>query len=566
MTQSFQDPNLAVVRITDFSAGVVQYGRGSQGVTYGVYAPLGSAALATGCISQHGVGLVPMPARVPNVASVYPHQLPQAGQAVLTGLRAVGPVTNVGTDPLTHVISDHLFSAIDYPYGGFRQTDIDRRYMTNNLPSQAISQNNSTHLVTIDAGYQPASFAWGRSFGITRFNAPGGGVAKGVPTIAWADFNSVTRQVYMSPDPSNNTNDVYVTTLPITAWVESLVGHEFRLVMMIANNPFQGGDGTVFATNEDFWYTDPPGNYIMLGTTGLTSVPYFDPENASGWGAWGSVNAGELVLIRKGGGAIVLDGDVAVPNVTKLPGVQGTGRMMQEAAQTANGLIYLCESDGAWTWNGSNGSSKISSNIPDDALQRNSFNNYYLAGVSSNHVAWNEWVMFAHNWVWDGQAWWQIESTSAIDNEVWCKSASTSRFVYAAPGEITADGVNFPTIFVNAYDRLTPQSAWVWESNPIPGAVGVMATVESIEIVASNPSNNSVTFTIYCLTANGNQSNPVTFTIPAKGIGVRLSQRVSYTNYNIQVHVAANNSGRGAAPVLHELSVGFSNLNYTATN
>jgi hypothetical protein len=47
------------------------------------------------------------------------------------------------------------------------------------------------------------------------------------------------------------------------------------------------------------------------------------------------------------------------------------------------------------------------------------------------------------------------------------------------------------------------------------------------------------------------------FNIPANTVAWRGSHRLGYSDYNIQLGVTAANNTAAAAPILHELSVGY---------
>ena len=56
-------------------------------------------------------------------------------------------------------------------------------------------------------------------------------------------------------------------------------------------------------------------------------------------GAWGSISASELFLVRHSGGGYVISGDLNSPTVTRLPGVTSTNGIVQVAGQTPIGLV-----------------------------------------------------------------------------------------------------------------------------------------------------------------------------------------------------------------------------------
>ena len=303
----------------------------------------------------------------------------------------------------------------------------------------------------------------------------------------------------------------------------------------------------------------------------------FDPERSGGYGAWGSVSTGELFLVRRGGGAVVVNGDPAYPSsVIALPAVVGTGRISQQGTMTVAGIVYVTEQNGIYAWNGGNTANKISEQIPDDATVR--YDLFNAVGPKTWHCMSNDLVFFPHNWVWDSvnNSWWQLDNPSTVDLGAFVKSGVSSQ-VFATTGLPTGS----PAVSFGIYniDFAYKASTWVWQSNPIPASIGALTTLQFVEIVASNPTAAAATITITPTGANanynisGDNTQAITFTIPSHSNNVRLSARLGYNDYNLQVNVsAANSTSTGAvasqlaAPVLHDLILGYKEFAPTGLN
>lgn len=107
-------------------------------------------------------------------------------------------------------------------------------------------------------------------------------------------------------------------------------------------------------------------DYTRVNTTAVlesqSAGVVFVEENASGYGAYASMNAGEAFLIKKKGGAVAIRGDVANPQVVRLPGVHSTGEFGNVPVVCPLGLVYGSVS-GVWLWTGGDTSQCISTQL-----------------------------------------------------------------------------------------------------------------------------------------------------------------------------------------------------------
>src|SRR5208282_2542453 len=121
--------------------------------------------------------------------------------------------------------------------------------------------------------------------------------------------------------------------------------HQNRIIVL-SGVTYDYPAGSGFDTNEQICFTDPP-NSAALGFQQTVLVP----EEPYGYGCAGSISAGELVLIKKRGGGVVVTGDIFSPNVTDLPGVEPTGGIYGNASSGLDGFFYCSYENGAWVWN-----------------------------------------------------------------------------------------------------------------------------------------------------------------------------------------------------------------------
>src|SRR5215469_7833562 len=118
MQAPFSDPNLQYLSITDFSPGIVRFGRGLSTLTtatYALTAPLGSAALTYACIYEPNIGLVPLPRPVPclTYTSTTTNAMVQLGnQIAISGL---GTVDSLVSHYLDYGDTTYRLSRADVP-------------------------------------------------------------------------------------------------------------------------------------------------------------------------------------------------------------------------------------------------------------------------------------------------------------------------------------------------------------------------------------------------------------------------------------------------------------------
>lgn len=312
-------------------------------------------------------------------------------------------------------------------------------------------------------------------------------------------------------------------------------------------------------------YSDPPTMATPPQIPHYSAVyNYYTLENASGFGAWGSVSTGELVMIRRGQGAVIVAGDPAFPTfVTKLPAVHGTGQIMQKMTQCQAGSLYVTETDGVYSWNGGNTSAKISPQIPDRATLRTDlepngvFGPVGVVGARTWHDVLDNLVFFPNNWVFDSTAnsWWQCEGSTVFSSGGWAASGSGVRFMYGVSA--TPVDNTFP---VYQFDATTLASSYLWQSNPLPSSSETLVTIIRVELVASNPTPTPATVTVTPTIPDGNVSrfanNPQTveFTIPAETSGFTAFLPLGFTEYNVCLRLDATNTDpSNPAPAIHAL-------------
>ncbi len=297
-------------------------------------------------------------------------------------------------------------------------------------------------------------------------------------------------------------------------------------------------------------FTDPP----ETSTLGAQSEIFF-PSVSDDLSSWGSLSAGELLLLTRQNGGCVVTGDVFSPYVTIVPGLQGTGTLMGQACLSPIGLVYLSGNSGAWVWSGGSSSTKISSQLPGNFY--NTSGKYSGLGFNNFGVGfWDNWILVQDNWVYDlvTQSWWQLT----------LPATNPSYFHYAAFGE-TQSGLNngfyaSPTRFTygdgTTIDYFSPSNlttAWTWASQAILLADGEMVEVDELEVTMSGGA--TVVVSIETLTGGVTATDTITLASITKPTTFRVPCHVQ--SDSIMVTVTVTSANTTYPTILHSLSIGY---------
>ncbi len=361
-------------------------------------------------------------------------------------------------------------------------------------------------------------------------------------------------QVYLYPDPSNPT--AYGTLALITGsgtnW-SSVAGqilvHQNRIIDL-AGITYSYPAGGGFDTNEQINFTDPP-NSAVLGFQQTVVVP----EEPYGFGAGGSISAGELFLVKRRGGGVVITGDIFAPNVTFLPGVQPTGTIYGQGCSGMAGFFYCSYAQGAWLWNGANTAQKISTQLEDNFFLPAE----YFTGMKSNNYGFfiqsiGDKVYFSNNYLYDSRtnAWWKYypDASQGGTNLYYVNPVSGPK-IYAANLSF-GSGADF----MYEFDTATPAQHYQWTSMPtvLPVQDRVIDVREVVIKASCTAANCSVTLTIL-------DKGAVVWG-PTAQTGT-LSQGPDYVRFNTaglgctapQFRINVDNASAGDMGVVHDMRV-----------
>jgi len=576
-TRPFSDPALEWVSISDFTPGIYRFSRVSTATTYTPNAPLGSASVAYRCVAREGYGLTPLPRYV----LVQTHTATDAAQPVCLSMGNMlslaargGPVGDLVCAMLVQHGHPEVRTDFNVTRLPLYLANVPAGWPNPPYVPFTVYSNSTTTLVGPSPGY-----AW--PFNTTSW-----------PMMDFASFRDTTTSLYAR---TVITTDPIATSLALSTtgkWVSvrgwttpsgtgppessngtfSLLGaigsyprifyHATRMGIWQVGSAQTATNGFVATDNDVLYLSDSytPNNITSAGT--------FFPEMGTFISTWGSISTGEFVGIYNEGGAILIYGSLFAPDqIIKIPGVAGTMGMMSRAALTNIGLIYPRFNEGAWVWNGDNTSTKISSQIPDDLFDRTKQSQGFQASpiIQTSMAKLGPYVLFPGNWLFNTltKSWWTIEDTTVNNFQVWC--ANDTQWLFGSPGIAYANAGQTATLNTYGWDFGTASQSYRWVSSPLPVSQDSLVSIQLIELVATNQTNVACTVTITPTVPTGqralqqqNPTQPLVFTIPAFTVAYRASQRLGYADYNIQLQVdATNTNANNAAPVIHQINVGY---------
>lgn len=541
--QQEEDRGLEWIHLDDFTPGCFDNSFISLAEPH-LSAPLGSAdAVNTWCCAAlaAGMGLGPLPALT--TVGTWPSAMPGTStEAFVIGF-AVNPDGPSTGDELILV-----FSADD---GTNRYQEI-----WSDCP-QANTLNQILDLVTgtFDGVFGSPYPTW------TRMTPDGTGSPQPVLVIPLSDDTTdVTGHLYVYPELLAPTvygvQDLIVMGSSFTGQV---ICYGSRVIVLVAD-VYPHPTGTDLSTNENINFTDPPlsAEYGSQGDVLTAEAPW-------GYGAWGTISVGELLLLKKYGGGIIVYGDIdSVSSVISMPGVQSVGDFVGKAAPGPLGLVYCSEQRGAWVWNGGNTSQKISNQLRDGFYDATT-----VTGMAGNNYGfcvshWQDWILFSNNYLYnlDTQSWWQIypgDGNGSADvtghTMWWWNEGRFGNTMYAAPLRFgTSTGLNKNWWY--KFDSEVPAPHYQWTSLPIHVDAHADRRIDVRQCILrlSDPSSSgtaTMTLTIggfaeTTTTEITNEPQEFRFNVGAGARGIQ----------DIVIQVNADNAGH-SAPILHSIDLGY---------
>lgn len=298
---------------------------------------------------------------------------------------------------------------------------------------------------------------------------------------------------------------------------------------------------TVTGDNADVFYT--------TGTTPDWNTTKFGSLQSTNVGAALSMNANELLIVKRRGGGQVIRGDLASPTVVDMPSVPGVLNDPSIPVATPFGMVYGSTS-GVWAWTGNDNAQLLSPQF-DNAFWRHP--DIETTDARQPRGKFN----YAHPWLFapngylynfDTQSWWRIQDDDdTVPQPAWYELNDRDQMYAVSPYIDSGQSVLW-----RKYDLRSERADWQWTSQPLTRTRN--RELQAREIVFNVQGTGTVTFTFI---NNGN----------ATVVGSLQFTCVDPTTYRInaghkmqdcQLRINMTSGGEPLpAPILHRVAIGY---------
>lgn len=144
-----------------------------------------------------------------------------------------------------------------------------------------------------------------------------------------------------------------------------------------------------------------------------------NPENTSGYGAIGSINASQLFLVKNQGGGVLINGSLDDPTVVQLPFIESTFLLNAHGINTPIGFVYASR-NGIFVWAGGETTEHLSSNLEghfwNDWSEVTAGDESHIWGITGRLAYWHPFVAVPNNYLYDirTKAWWRLDTADAL--------------------------------------------------------------------------------------------------------------------------------------------------------
>ena len=386
-------------------------------------------------------------------------------------------------------------------------------------------------------------------------------------------FGHQGRLCAITREPAN-----YLLRSTMTTWGPyGLMGAEDMLLYWPVNNVFTSG-GEAIATP----LVSPPlfqqDDFTKWDTTEGIGTFSPDEEHPTGFGAYHSIDANNLLLVKHVGGAVMITGDIDRPTVTKLPGVPSTGGWTTRGANTDKGFVYGTSS-GVWAFAGGAEAVNLAPHLhpmfwlPEDPTVQSTdpLTPVRQPGQLVGSFAYRWPYLYApNNWMMDLRTggWWRYWPTPAQDPQTGVVFAfnetDSNGDLWAFPAS-HRDGSNPDApdpdgdapelneyLLYRQFALNTPTNYFTWQSQPLTRTRNRFLQFASVTLVASGVGR--VTVELFGLDGE-------TDTIDFDVVDNRVALIVEATNLvttDMQVRITSKaGDDDDAAPTVHRLSLGY---------
>lgn len=278
---------------------------------------------------------------------------------------------------------------------------------------------------------------------------------------------------------------------------DQCVIHQGRLVIWpLVTKAF--GPNTLTTHNESLYWTEP-NNFRDKDPISTWYNTAYGEDYPIGYEVIASLSSQELIMIKRRGGAILVQGDLggalnALPKARALPFVRSTGYSMCNGTMSPNGYTYPVDGGGVWLWQGGDFSEHLTKHLEPDfwrpeAKDRNGDDvPWGYQHVECDNA--NAWVYYPNNWVWDTDinSWWRTDNVDHVTAYRWVTDWR-GRKAYAVPRGFrdASDPV------IHEYDLTEQCASYSWQSQPIATTLDSTVTLMDVAVAAKGDGRIDIT-------------------------------------------------------------------------
>lgn len=387
------------------------------------------------------------------------------------------------------------------------------------------------------------------------------GLTFGTDTGAWTwtDFTGASNSTAGVYPSYTNTLNINTDTFKLRAFSDQAVlsvPHQGRFVSLCGS---QYAFGPSIAYNEKLGFSAVNQFYTTAANDGYGTIDFIG-EGSPLAGVMASMNASDLIIIRKSGGAVLIRGSLTDPTIIRLPGVESTGGVITKPINVPGlGLAY-CTVNGVFVFDGQATSKKISPQIDGQFWQYYDPATDNRVGNAGRLAYWNSWLCVPNDYMFDTRTggWWKLTNTATHNAySTYDVGAQTNR-LYAIPNKVTS---TYLTAF-DYYDANTLALSYSWQSQPLIETTDKVLSFTSIDLTAMaapNSTNPTVTLTFTGYNSDGSTMQPVpeVFSL-STSTGPQFNERNMHPAFQgryVQVRVEAS-ADSGAAPTVGPITLG----------
>lgn len=561
-------PDLQQIVIDDFSPGIWD---DWQAAGSALSAPQGAAQLTgtSSCISSMGGALIPAPRRVNRLlqsiidasgAGKYPAA--EGERMRITSFRALSPVwSRVGVATLeigrANPFPDHLYFGFENYYKGVTNYVHKQRVRLYKMFLETAANPSIGSVGTYDiishatsAEYTDHFFYGYTSVDISRSNSAAPTIVgySIAATMAMSNRDAGTSHHVMFPDDQANGTD---STRALSGIDQpggfqgyALFAHQDRVCLLDRSINFGMGLNGELPT--DMFIAAS----VNDATTNGVSLENFVAENPGLMGAWCSINASELFLVKQQRGGFVLRGDISFPTVVRLPSLPPTFDAINIPCVAADGSVIYGSRAGVYAWNGGDTAKNISRQLNGWFWNTGEVANY--THTKGQFAPFEGYVAAPNNFLYNTEtgSWWRLTDPGATGEAPYAfYDVSAAGYLIGVPAYVSATR----TALADYYDFTLGQASYSWKSQPLKASINRVLKFTEVDIKAQGAGTVMVT-----LIGVGGVSDPVTFTISATDKPEIQSLPIGLQTHDVIVSIIATASDpANAAPRISSVALGY---------